>query len=96
MESQTTQDVSLTPEQSKFVEKCLASGRFKSTDEVVTEGFRLLEAEEAEYQKALEKARRLVKEGVDAVDRGETVDAKEVIDRLRKRRERLPAESLMS
>ncbi|MCB9784154.1 MAG: type II toxin-antitoxin system ParD family antitoxin [Candidatus Omnitrophica bacterium] len=93
MESQSTQIFSLTPEQSKFVEKCIASGRFKSTDEVVTEGIRLLEAEEAEYQKALEKARRLVKEGVDAVERGETVDAKEAIDRLRKRRENLLSES---
>ena len=94
MESQSTQIFSLTPEQSKFVKKCIASGRFKSTDEVVSEGFRLLEAEESEYQKALEKARRLVKEGVDAVERGETVDGKVFIDRLRKRRERLLAESV--
>lgn len=91
MESQTTKTICLTNEQSKLVEECIASGRFRSTDEVVSEGFRLLEAEEAEYQKALEKARQLVKEGVDAVERGEWVDGETVLARMAERREKLKA-----
>ncbi len=91
MESQTNQTFSLTPEQTQIVKKCIASGRFNSTDEVLKEGFRLLEAEEAEYQLALEKARRLVKEGVDAVERGEWVDGDTFLDRMAQRREKLKA-----
>jgi antitoxin ParD1/3/4 len=94
MTSQPTQSVTLTPEQSKFVDECIVSGRFKSVDEMFSEGLRLLEAEEAEYQTALEKARGLIKECMDAADRGETVDAKEALGRIKERHNRLQSESL--
>jgi len=94
MTSQLTQSITLTPEQSKFVDECIASGRFKSADEVLSEGLRLLQAEEAEYQAALEKARGLIKEGMDASDRGETVDAKAALGRIKERHSRLQSESL--
>jgi antitoxin ParD1/3/4 len=91
METQPSTTILLTPEQTKFVQKCIASGRFGSTDEVIREGIRLLEAEEIEYQSALEKARRLVKEGADAVERGEWVEGEAVLAKMAERREKLKA-----
>jgi len=91
MTSRPTQSITLTPEQSKFVDQCIASGRFKSVDEVFAMGLRLLEGEEAEYRAALEKARRLIQEGTEDLEAGRTVDADVVINRLRERHKHLEA-----
>ena len=83
MSSQPTQSITLTPDQSKFVDECIASGRFRSADEVFREGLRLLEAEEAEYQAELGKVRRLIQEGTEDLEKGRVVDGREVIARIK-------------
>ena len=66
--------VSFTPQQAEFLAACVASGRYQSTSEVVREGLRLLEDRQQRRQAELERARALIQEGVDQLDRGEVVD----------------------
>lgn len=66
--------VSFTPRQAEFLAACVASGRYQSMSEVVREGLRLLEDQQARRQAELERARALIQEGADQLDRGEVVD----------------------
>ncbi len=66
--------VSFTPQQAEFLAACVASGRYQSTSEVVREGLRLLEDRQQRRQAELERARALIQEGADQLDRGEIVD----------------------
>ena len=66
--------VSFTLRQAKFLAACVASGRYQSMSEVVREGLRLLEDQQARRQAELERARALIQEGADQLDRGEVVD----------------------
>ena len=66
--------VSFTPQQAEFLASCVASGRYQSTSEVVREALRLLEDLHALRQAEIERARALIQEGADQLDRGEVVD----------------------
>lgn len=66
--------VSFTPEQAKFLSACVASGRYQSTSEVVREAIRLLEHHQLHQQAELERARGLIREGADQLDRGQVVE----------------------
>jgi putative addiction module antidote protein, CC2985 family len=65
--------VSLTPHEAAFVAGCIQSGRWQSADEVVRSALKLLEHEEGLTQSKIERARSLIQEGADQLDRGETV-----------------------
>lgn len=67
--------VSFTPQQAEFLAACVASGRYQSTSEAVREALRLLEDEHARRQAGIERARELIQEGADQLDRGEIVDS---------------------
>ena len=67
--------VSFTPQQAAFLADCVASGRYQSASEVVREGLRLLEERHERHQAELARARALVQEGAEQLDRGEVVDA---------------------
>ena len=66
--------VSFTPEQAEFLTTCVASGRYQSTSEVVREAIRLLEHQQARHRAEIERARMLIQEGAEQLDRGEIVD----------------------
>jgi antitoxin ParD1/3/4 len=66
--------VSFTPQQAEFLVACVASGRYQSVSEVVREGIRLLEERQRRLEAELERARALIQEGADQLDRGEIVD----------------------
>ena len=66
--------VSFTPEQAKFLADCVASGRYQSTSECVREAVRLLEDRQAARRAEIERARAMIREGVDQLDSDRTVD----------------------
>ena len=66
--------VSFTPGQARFLATCVASGRYQSTSEVVREAIRLLEHQLAQREAEIERARILIREGADQLERGQVVD----------------------
>lgn len=78
-----------TPEQQRFIEASVRSGRFRDVGEVLRQGLELLKAhEDAErrrYEAWLADTRQKVQEGLEALDRGEYVDGEEVVRRARER-----------
>ena len=75
-------NVSLTPELEAMIREKVESGRYASASEVVREALRILEANEM----ALDQLRAEVQKGIDAVNRGETVEFNEhTMERLKQR-----------
>jgi antitoxin ParD1/3/4 len=68
--------ISLTPELEKFVEDLVSSGRYKSNSEVIRAALRSL---------ADQDLRGWLREGLDALERGERVEAKTAIARMKKK-----------
>ncbi len=66
--------ISFTPEQATFLAGCVSSGRYQSTSEVVREAIRLLEHQLARQEAELARARAMIQEGAEQLDRGEVVD----------------------
>jgi antitoxin ParD1/3/4 len=67
--------VSFTPEQTEFLISCVESGRYQSTSEVVREAVRLLQDEHERRRAEIERARALIEQGADQLDKGEVMDA---------------------
>jgi antitoxin ParD1/3/4 len=67
--------VDLPAEQQAIIELLVASGRFSSAEEALTEGLRLLVSSE--------RLRQQVQEGIEQADRGELVDHDTVFGQLR-------------
>ena len=66
-----TQNVSLSDQQIGFIRKSIDNGDFRNASEVVRAGLRLLAQEQAQNKLKLKYLRSVVKEGFDAIDRGE-------------------------
>ena len=66
-------NVHLTEHFDQFIDAKLESGRFSNASEMVREGLRLLEQREREDAARIEWLRSAVKEGFDAMDRGEYI-----------------------
>jgi antitoxin ParD1/3/4 len=69
-----TRNINLTNQLDRFVEKRISSGRYGNASEVVREGLRLLEERERETKAKLEWLRGAVQEGLDDLDRGQSVE----------------------
>lgn len=67
--------INLPADQEAFVGQLVASGQFRSADEVISESIRLLVSRE--------KLKDQVQMGIDEADRGETVDHDTVFAQLR-------------
>lgn len=72
----------LKPEQEKFIQEQVARGRFKSADEVLTQAFRLLEAQYQDYEAWIEDMRQQVDEAAAELDRGEGIPLETVMEQL--------------
>lgn len=64
-------NVHLTEHFDQFIDVTVESGRFSNASEMVREGLRLLEQREREDAAKVEWLRSAVKEGFDAIERGE-------------------------
>ena len=78
-------NVSLTPELEKFVTQKVASGLYYSASEVIREGLRLLQEQDALKQMRLQELRREIAIGIKQADRGEFIDGEEVFKELNNR-----------
>ena len=85
MATRETKNISFTPQQSRFIEERVTSGSYQSASEVVRDAMRLLEQQEREREAAIDEVRRLVQEGTEQLDRGETLDGPAVMEELRER-----------
>lgn len=79
-------NVSLTPDQVRFIERRVKTGRYQTAAEVVREGLRLLMEHEADaerrYQAWCKELRRKIDEGWSQAQRGEFVDGEAVFRKL--------------
>lgn len=78
-------NVSLTPEQQRFIDENLENGRYHTAAEIIREGLRLLMDRERRAQQELELLRQEIRRGIDAADRGELLDGEQAFAALRAR-----------
>ncbi len=74
-------NVQLNPEAIQFVEGLVAAGQFKSVEEAVAEGVRLLMSQQ--------HLRAEIQKGIDEADAGLGIDGEEVFAELRERAKKL-------
>lgn len=69
-----TRNISLTQHQDRFVEQAIASGRYQNASEVLRDGLRLLERQEAEDAARLARLLAAIDEGEAAIARGDFIE----------------------
>jgi antitoxin ParD1/3/4 len=79
-------NISLTPELERLVDEKVKSGRYASASEVIREGLRLLEEQEALKRQRLAEVRRKIDRGIEQLDRGLGIPGAEARARLRQRK----------
>lgn len=79
-------NVSLTPELEAFVNDKVKSGFYNSASEVVRESLRLLRRQEQIEQLQLEELRKEVQIGIDQIEDGKTITAKQMREHLAQKR----------
>lgn len=86
--------ISLSPEQEKFIQDKLKSGKYKTAAEVIADAFQALEERDKTYEQWVTETREKVAVGLAEFDRGEGIDGELVVERLREKfrqaRERQP------
>lgn len=82
-------NVSLTPQLETLIQRKLDSGMYHSASEVIREALRLLEERDAMQAARLERLRRDIDEGLEALDRdeGRPLDVESIKRRGRKARD---------
>ena len=83
--------IQLKPEQEKFIEKQVASGKYNSPEEVVDTMFQVFGNLQSEYDQWVKETRDKVDVAIAEIERGEGLDGetviKEVLDKFKKARE---------
>jgi antitoxin ParD1/3/4 len=74
-------NIELSPEAIQFVEGLVAAGQFRSADEAVAEGVRLLMSQQ--------QLRAEIQKGIDELDAGQGLDGEQVFAELRERAKKL-------
>lgn len=72
-----TRNVVLTEHQEELIAALVAAGRYQNASEVLREGVRLLERQEAEVEARLNAFREAAQRGWDDVDAGRSTDLDE-------------------
>ncbi len=76
-------NITLTPEQEKFIQDQLQNGKYITAEQVITKALQLLAEQNEDYQKWEEETRQKVTIGLAQLARGEGIDAKIVINQLK-------------
>jgi len=75
--------IKLKPEQEKFIEEQIASGKYNSPEELVDKMFQVFGNLQSEYDEWVKETRRKIEEGIESLEKGEGVDGEIVFARLR-------------
>ncbi len=78
-------NINLKPEQEQFIQAKLETGKYATAYEVIVEALHLLEKRDKHYEKWVEETRKKVAVGIAQLDRGEGIDGKIAITRLREK-----------
>ena len=78
-------NVSLTPQLEELVNRKVASGLYNSASEVVREGLRLLDEQDAIRRLRIAELRKKIASGIRQAERGEVIESDALIKRLRAR-----------
>lgn len=89
-----TRNISLTPEQDAFVDEIVESGEYQNASEAIRDALRALQQRRKEDALRLKALRAQIKAGVDALERGDSVEVDEAD--LDTYLERLPAPATRS
>jgi antitoxin ParD1/3/4 len=74
--------ITLNTKQEQIIANLIATGSFKTADEVLQVALELLERERESYRLWIEQTRELVTEGIESLDRSEGVDGETVVKKL--------------
>jgi antitoxin ParD1/3/4 len=74
--------IQLKPEQEKFIEAQVASGKYNSPEEVMDKMFLVFERLQSEYDEWVTETRAKIEEGIESLDRGEGIDGETVVTEL--------------
>ena len=85
-----TLTVSITPQQEKFIQSQVESGRYPSADAMIAMALELLEeriyledsGNKRQYEKWVEETKNKIAIGIEASERGEVFDGEEVIQEI--------------
>ncbi|MEM7593842.1 MAG: type II toxin-antitoxin system ParD family antitoxin [Cyanobacteria bacterium P01_A01_bin.83] len=73
--------IQLKPEQEKFIQEKIASGKYSNADDVISQAFKLLEAREQKIQEFKDK----IAVGTEQIANGQVTDGEIVFDRLQEK-----------
>ena len=88
-----TRNVVLTDHQARLVERLVGSGRYQNASEVLREGVRLVECQEAEHEARLRALREAAAAGIADIDAGD-FRSFEALEPLRNHLRGFPAEAV--
>lgn len=77
--------IQLKPEQEKFIEAQVASGKYNSHEEVMDKMFLVFGRLQSEYEEWVKETRQKVDVAIAEIERGEGLDGETVIAQLRQR-----------
>ena len=75
-------EVTLTKDIENYIQEKVNSGQYASANEVFLASIKLLKEIEKTYQGRFEELRREISIGLEAAERGETIDGDKVFNRL--------------
>lgn len=74
--------IKLKPEQEKFIEAQVASGKYNSPEEVMDKMFLVFERLQSEYDEWVKDTRQKVDVAIGEIERGEGLDGETVVNEL--------------
>jgi len=75
-------NITLKPEQEKFIQNQLAQGRFPNAEAVINQALQLLQEKQREYEDWVEDVRVKVNEAAAELERGEGVPLETVVEQI--------------
>lgn len=80
-------DITLQPELEQFIQDKITSGQYKSVNEAVNAGLKLLMEQELIYQGRFDQLRQEIMVGIEASEKGEVVDSETVFNSIQQKLE---------